>query len=97
MSMILYEEFKFDKFTPWGGAAYTYHRIAKEGKGSEFEQILEEMYPNGISRSDLNDLLWMEAKEVLGWLGIEEEKDEVSPTSSEDDGWSSWKEEDMER
>lgn len=60
----------FDSYSPWAGAEDTYRRIAEAGKLGELEDWLEEMYPNGIDETALNDLLWFDREEVLSAMGI---------------------------
>lgn len=64
-------DFKF-----WSGAEDTAQRIWEE-KGEEgweqLEAILEDLYPDGIDETELNDLLWFDAETVYEWLGIGEE------------------------
>lgn len=38
------------------------------------EQILEEIYPEGMTETELNDLLWFESDMIYEWLGIRSEK-----------------------
>lgn len=73
--MRIYKEFDFDSFQPWSGAVDTYNRIQEEGKGAAFETILDELYPDGMTETELNDLLWFEPETIFEWLGIEEEED----------------------
>ena len=35
--------------------------------------MLEDMYPDGLTATELNDLLWFDADWVLSMVGIEEE------------------------
>lgn len=66
-------DFKF-----WSGAETTAQRIWEE-KGREgfdqLEAILEDIYPDGIDETGLNDLLWFDAETVYEWLGIDSEED----------------------
>lgn len=66
--------------TAWSGARDTVERIEDEGKGDEFVSLIEELYPEGIDRTALNDLLWFDDEWVFESLGIKEEEEE-----SEDD------------
>lgn len=46
-------------FYPWGSyARYAYNIIMREQKMQEFENLINEVCPNGISLSALND--WLE-------------------------------------
>lgn len=73
--MRIYKEFDFDSFQPWSGAVDTYNRIQEEGKGAALETILDELYPDGMTETELNDLLRFEPETIFEWLGIEEEED----------------------
>ena len=68
--MIIYREESIHDFEPWGCAIDTYKRLDKEGKLDELEGILEDLYPDGMSETYLNDLLWFE-EPIFNWLGIE--------------------------
>ena len=60
-------------YEPWSGAVYTYERITREGKLDELDDVLEEVYPEGIDETELNDLLWFEPETVYEWLGMRTE------------------------
>lgn len=60
-------------YEPWSGAVYTYERITREGKLDELDGVLEEVYPEGIDETELNDLLWFEPETVYEWLGMRTE------------------------
>lgn len=62
-------------FEPWSGAVDTYERIEREGKLDELESVLEELYPDGIGETELNDLLWFEDDYIYGLLGIRTESE----------------------
>lgn len=66
----------FSDYEPWSGAVDTYERIVAEDKLDELESILEEMYPDGIGVTELNDILWFEPETIYEWLGIEENEEE---------------------
>lgn len=76
-------DFKF-----WSGAENTAQRIWEEQGSEGFDQleaILEDLYPDGIDETDLNDLLWFDADTVYEWLGIEDEEDEDEDDEDADD------------
>ena len=60
-------------FDAWSGAVDTKERIINEGKEAEFEQLIDELYPDGLSNTELNDLLWFDDKWIYETLGITEE------------------------
>ena len=71
--MIVYKDIGLADFEPWSGAVSTYERIQNEGKLDQLEAILEEMYPDGVSETTINDILWFEEDSVFEWLGIRSE------------------------
>ena len=73
--MKIYSEINIADFKAWGGAINTLDRIIAEDKCDELEAILEDLYPDGINETELNDLLWFDDETVLGWLGIRTESE----------------------
>ena len=71
--MTITYELELNSFEAWSGAKDTLDRIQREGKCSLLEQILEDIYPNGMTETELNDLLWFEPETVYEWLGIRSE------------------------
>ena len=63
-------------FEAWGWANHTKNLILDAGLEEEFEAIIEECSPEGISDTNLNDLLWFDSEWILKMLGIEEEEEE---------------------
>ena len=81
--MKIYSEQSLADFKFWSGAETTAQHIWEEQGSEGFDQleaILEDLYPDGIDETDLNDLLWFDADTVYEWLGIgnkeEEEEDD---------------------
>ena len=74
--MRIYNETSLENFEAWSGAVDTLDRVREAGKCDELESILEDLYPDGMSETELNDLLWFEPETVYKWLGIEEEEEE---------------------
>ena len=74
--MKIYSEISLENFKAWSGAVDTLDRVREAGKCDELESILEDLYPDGMSETELNDLLWFEPETVFEWLGIEEEEEE---------------------
>ena len=60
-------------FKAWSGAKDTQETILNEGKGEEFDSLIEEIYPDGIDETQLNDLLWFDDEWLYEMLGIAEE------------------------
>ena len=74
--MIIKTETNLRDFNAWAGAIYTKNLILDAGKEEEFEELIEEKYPNGITDTKLNLMLWYDADWILRALGIEEEEEE---------------------
>ena len=71
--MTITYELDLNRFEAWSGAKETLERIRREGKCEELENVLEELYPDGMTETELNDLLWFESETVYEWLGIRSE------------------------
>ncbi len=74
--MKIYMEMSLANFDFWSGAVDTANKIDELDKWDELEAIFEEIYPDGIDETELNDLFWFEPETVFEWLGIEEEEEE---------------------
>lgn len=61
-------------FDAWSGAKDTKETILEADKGEEFDSMIEELYPEGLSETQLNDLLWFDSEWVFESLGISEEE-----------------------
>lgn len=72
--MKIYKEQNLENFQFWGGAEYT----AKYLTANDFQIIeneLEQLYPEGLDETHLNDLLWFEddlKAELLGYTDFEQ-------------------------
>lgn len=58
----------------WGGARYAAERLQEEGKGDEFMELIEELYPDGIDRTTLNDIMWFDRDWIYESLGMAAEE-----------------------
>ena len=74
--MKVYEDINLKDFESWSGATETKNIIINEGKEQEFEELIEDLFPNGVSATELNDVLWFDQEYVLDVLGIETELEE---------------------
>lgn len=63
-------------YKPWSGAVQTAKIIEKNDKVEEFFNMIEELYPDGIDMTQLNDILWFESEWVLDMLGIKDGDDD---------------------
>ena len=69
--MKIYTEIsELEEFEPWADAKETHERICDAGKGEEFIQQLDDVYPDGITETQLNDLLWFEEEWCYSLVGL---------------------------
>ena len=68
-----YSEY-FRDYKPCSGATETFKRIEEEDKLDDLERLIDKVYPEGITVTELNNLLWFDSKWVYEQLGIQEKK-----------------------
>lgn len=74
--MIVTEEISLRDFEPWQGAIPTFNALS-EDELDQLERELEMKYPNGIDKTELNDLFWFDEDYIFTLAGhVEEEEDE---------------------
>lgn len=69
--MKIYKETNLTDFEFWSGA----QDFAAQLTSTELEQveaILEDLYPDGIDETALNDLFWFDRETVAEWIGTTE-------------------------
>lgn len=59
-----------EDFNAWSGAVDTKRIICDNDKGELFMAMLEDAYPEGMTRTELNDLLWFEHDFCLELVGL---------------------------
>ena len=57
-------------FNAWSGAEETKQTILDNHLSEEFDSLIEELYPEGLSGTQLNDILWFESDWIFESLGI---------------------------
>lgn len=70
--MKVYSELNLTSFDFWSGAKdhlFTYSEL------KDFEYHLEELFPEGASETNINDLFWFQEKFICELLGIDYEND----------------------
>ena len=70
-------------YHPWSGAVDTWNTIEENGLLEELDNLLEDLYPDGLSETELNDLLWFDSDWIFEQLGISEDEE---PIDDESDG-----------
>lgn len=63
-------------YEPWSGAVDTWEKIVDADMVNALDRYLEDIYPEGITKTELNDILWFDGEEVLRDLGIAEETED---------------------
>ena len=61
-------------FEAWGGAINTKNIIIEADKDDLFDQTIEDIYPDGLTDTQLNDILWFDADWIYEILGIDTEE-----------------------
>jgi len=76
----------FSDYKPWSGAVDTYDLIRDADKLDDLEAYLEECYPDGITATQINDILWFDGDQVLSYLGLgdAEDEDEIDESLKEE-------------
>ena len=72
--MIIKKGICLENFEFWSGAKY----IANLMKSDDFaviEELLEELYPDGMEEMEVNDFFWFDGDTIAQALGYEDEED----------------------
>ena len=70
-------------FDAWSGAVETKNAIMDADKEDEFDSLIEDCYPDGLSETALNDILWFEENWIFESLGMKEEEEEEDERDEE--------------
>ena len=71
--MKITSEMSLKNFKAWSGAKDTLNKLIELDKCEDLEFILDDLYPDGLTDTQLNDILWFEDEWIYETLGIEEE------------------------
>jgi hypothetical protein len=69
--MKMYKEESLSNFEFWSGAKDRADKLTSE-ELDQIESSLEDLYPDGMSETEINDLFWFDFETVLEWIGKEE-------------------------
>lgn len=58
-------------FDAWSGAKDTKNELIEKSLVDDFERLIDELYPDGLTDTQLNDILWFERDWIFESLGIE--------------------------
>lgn len=82
--MKLYKEESISNFDFWSGAKDK-AKYLTEDELDTIEGILEELYPDGMSETGLNDFFWFEDDTIAEWLGYEDFETIMNRNDEEDE------------
>ena len=73
-------------FKPWSGAVSRWEEILENDLLEELDAYLEELYPDGMTETELNDFLWFEGDEFLAsYLDRDQDDDEDEDDYEDED------------
>ena len=75
--MKIVSETTLKSFKAWAGAVDTQKKIISADKADEFDSMIEELYPDGLTDTQLNDILWFEEEWIYETLGIPTDDEEL--------------------
>ena len=67
--MIVTNEITLKDFEPWAGAVSRYETLT-EKQLDQLTFILEDLYPDGCTKTQINDILWFEEDWIAECLGF---------------------------
>ena len=70
--MKITSEMSLKNFKAWSGAKDTLNKLIELDKCEDLEFILDDLYPDGLTETELNDILWFDDEWICETLGIEE-------------------------
>ena len=73
--MKYYVETSLENFEAWSGAISTLDTLREKDLCDRLEFILNDLYPDGMTDTELNDLLWFEEDTIAEWLGFSDWED----------------------
>ena len=73
--MKIYSEKSLRNFEFWSGAKENANELTS-AQLDEVETILEDLYPEGMDETQINDLFWFEFDTIKEWLNITDEEEE---------------------
>ena len=73
--MKITSEISLKNFKAWSGAKDTLNKLIELDKCEDLEFILDDLYPDGLTDTQLNDILWFDDEWIYETLGIETEEE----------------------
>lgn len=72
--MKIYSEKSLRNFEFWSGAKENADELTS-AQLDKVETILEDLYPEGMEETQINDLFWFDFDTIKEWLGITDEEE----------------------
>lgn len=72
--MIITQEISLENFEFWSGGKDSADKLTHQDFET-IEAMLEDLYPDGMSDTMVNDFFWFEFDTIAQWLGYENEED----------------------
>ena len=70
--MTIINENHLKDFSFWSGAVQRAVKLTDD-EFDRIENILVELYPDGMSATDINDFFWFDFETIAEWIGTTEE------------------------
>ena len=67
---VINNDLRLVDFDAWSGAIETKETIIENGKALEFEYLVDELFPDGLTKTELNDFLWFDDEFIFEQLNI---------------------------
>lgn len=72
--MTIIKEERLENFEFWSGARYLADKLTRK-EFDVIEELLEELYPDGMEETEVNDFFWFDGDTIAQALGYEDEDD----------------------
>ena len=82
--MKVYKDMSITDFDAWGGAVSVKDKIVEAGKEKAFDELIEELCPDGIDATKLNEILLFEYEYVFEAVGLNKDGEEPSDVDDEE-------------
>ena len=66
--MKIYSEKTLSSFEFWSGAKDNANKLTSQ-EMDQIESNLEDIYPDGMTDTELNDMFWFDFENVVEWIG----------------------------
>ena len=95
--MKIISETSLDRFEAWSGGRDTLDVLVEKDLCDQLEAMLEnDIFPDGCTDTELNDLLWFERDAIAEWLGfsdwedLEDGEGDEEEVEEEENNFSRW-------